>query len=119
MDIDSLDFQQARIKQVVFKSRLRSVLYGVREPDAALFSLRDNPFGQWVQTTLVQRLGLTSEVRRIERVLEQMLSHGHDLVRAYQQGRIEFARAGLERIDTYAAEIEGLLLQLEQRNAAA
>jgi hypothetical protein len=37
MALSSLDFQQARIKQVLFKSRLRSVLYGVREADAALF----------------------------------------------------------------------------------
>ncbi|TYZ08834.1 hypothetical protein FY528_11490 [Hymenobacter lutimineralis] len=118
MNIDSLDFQQARIKQVVFKSRLRSVLYGVREPDPALFSLVDNPFGQWLTTTLVPRYGKVSEVRAMERVLQQMLRYGQELVTLYRQGRIENARSGLEQIETYAAEIDGLLRQLEQRNAA-
>jgi hypothetical protein len=118
MDIGSLDFQQARIKQVVFKSRLRSVLYGVREPDSSLFTLRENPLGQWVASTLAPRFGLASEVRSIERVLQQMLRHGQELVTKYQRGQIEDARAGLDQIDAYAAEIEALLQQLEQRPAA-
>ena len=40
MDSNSLDFQQARIKQILFKSQLRSVLYGVREADEAFFRRR-------------------------------------------------------------------------------
>ena len=118
MDIDSLEFQQARIKQVVFKSRLRSVLYGVREPDPGLFSLRGNPFGEWLHATLSPRFGLSAEVRSMERVLQQMLRHGQELMTLYQRGQIEKARAGLEQIDAYAAEIDKLLHQLELRNAA-
>ncbi|UOQ74893.1 hypothetical protein [Hymenobacter cellulosilyticus] len=118
MDIDSLEFQQARIKQVVFKSRLRSVLYGVREPDPALFSLRDNPFGEWLRSTLMPRFGMATEVRSIERTLQQMLVHGQELVTLYQRGQIEKARAGLEQIEGYAAEIDQQLQQLERRNAA-
>jgi hypothetical protein len=117
MDLDNLDFQQARIKQVVFKSRLRSVLYGVRAPDPGLCARGDNPFGQWLTATLVPRLGPTAQVRRIEQVLEQMLRHGQDLVRAYQNGQIETARAGLDGIEAYATEIEVLLQQLERRPA--
>lgn len=118
MDINRLDFQQARIKQVVFKSRLRSVLYGVRDPDPALFSLQENPFGQWFTTTLSPRFGLTAEGRSIERVLNQMLRHGQHLVSLYQLGQIEKARTGLEQIEAYATEIDTLLHQLEQRNPA-
>ncbi|WP_400192682.1 hypothetical protein [Hymenobacter sp. B81] len=118
MDIGSLDFQQARIKQVVFKSRLRSVLYGVREPDSSLFSVRENPLGQWVSSTLAPRFGLAPEVRSLERVLQQMLRHGQQLVDQYQRGQIEDARTGLEQIDAYAAEIDALLQRLEQRPAA-
>jgi hypothetical protein len=118
MDIDSLDFQQARIKQVVFKSRLRSVLYGVREPDPILFSPQENPFGEWLRTTLAPRFGLAAEVRSMERVLQQMLRHGQELVRLYQQGQIEKARAGLEQIEVYANEIDQLLQQLQRGNAA-
>ena len=117
MDLTSLDFQHARIKLVVFKSRLRSVLYGVREPEEALFSVRDNPFGQWVTSTLVPRFGLSPEIRTMERMLHQMLQQGRELVRYYQQGRIEEARAGLEQVEAYAASIDQVLRQLERRSA--
>ena len=63
MDITALDFQQARIKQVLFKSRLRSVLYGVREAEPALFSLRENPLGQWLEAVVKPKYGTRPEVQ--------------------------------------------------------
>jgi len=54
----------------------------------------------------------------MERLLHQMLQHGHELVRHYQQGRIEQARAGLGQVEAYAASIDQVLRQLEQRSAA-
>ena len=118
MPLSTLDFQQARIKQVLFKSRLRSVLYGVREAEPELFSLRENPLGQWLQTSVKPTLGAQPEVREIERVLQQMLQTGHDLARRYQSGLIEEARNGLDQVNAYADQIELLLTGLE-RNATA
>ena len=48
MPLSSFDFQQARVRPVLYKSQLRSVLYGVRETEPALFSLANNPLNQWV-----------------------------------------------------------------------
>jgi hypothetical protein len=91
------------------------VLYGVREPDPALFAVEENPFGQWLTTTVVPQVGLLPEVLAMQRTLGQLLTHGQQLTRLYQQGRIEQARAGLEQIDRYAAQIEEHLRQLEGR----
>ncbi|KAA9327039.1 hypothetical protein F0P96_17515 [Hymenobacter busanensis] len=117
MVITSLDFQQARIKQVLFKSRLRSVLYGVREADAELFSLQHNPLGQWLQTVVKPHYSGRPEVRELERALQRMLDTGRELADQYRRGQLEEARAGLERIDIHAAQIEELLQRLE-RNAS-
>lgn len=119
MALTSFDFQQARVKQVLFKSRLRSVLYGVREAEPELFSLRDNPLGQWLQTSVKPSLGTQPEVREIERVLQQMLSKGQELVTSYTRGHIEESRAGLDQINSYADQIESLLHRLEQGAAVA
>lgn len=119
MNLSSLDFQQARIKQVLFKSRLRSVLYGVREADDGLFVLRDNPLGQWFDTVIRPAYGTRSEAYELERALQQMLDTGKDLVKQYRRGQIEEARMGLDRVDAHAARIEGLLLALEQAANAA
>jgi hypothetical protein len=114
MDISALDFQQASIKQVLFKSRLRSVLYGVREADPTLFSPELNPLGQWLNTTIKPYYGTQPEVREIERLIQQMLSAGQSLVSQYQRGRIEEARAGMEQINGYSDRLTEMLQQFER-----
>ena len=114
MDITSLDFQQARIKQVLFKSRLRSILYGVREPDETLFSLPDNPLGAWLHAVVRPHYGTTPTYQQLEQELQRMLLTGRALVRQHQQGKLEESRAGLEQLDAHAARIEQLLLALEK-----
>jgi hypothetical protein len=114
MDITNLDFQQARIKLVLFKSRIRSVLYGVREPDETLFSLRQNPLGEWLYAIVKPRYGGIPAVFSLENELSRMLDTARSLVQQHQNGRLEEARLGLERINTHAAHIESLLNQIEQ-----
>ena len=113
MPLSSFDFQQARVKQVLFKSRLRSVLYGVREAEPALFTYAENPLGQWIQTVLKPEFGTQGAVRELENTLQQMLRTGQDLATRYQRGLIEEARAGLDQINAFAEQIENQLLSLE------
>ena len=115
MNLSSLDFQQARIKQVLFKSRLRSVLYGVREADDALLSAQHNPLAEWIRTVMKPQYGHHPEVAEIERQLTQMLSVGQELLSQYRRGLIEEARAGLARLDVHADRIGVLLEALEAR----
>jgi hypothetical protein len=114
MALSKLDFQQARIKQVLFKSRLRSVLYGVREADAALFSVAENPFGQWLATVVKPHYSTRPEVRALEQTLQATLTAGQALVAQYQRGQIEEARTGLSTVNSYADEMETLLQSLEK-----
>lgn len=119
MNPSSLDFQQARIKQVLFKSRLRSVLYGVREADDGLFVLRDNPLGHWFETVIRPAYSTRPEAHELERTIQRMLDTGQELVKQYRRGQIEEARAGLDRVDAHAARIDGLLQTLEQAARSA
>jgi len=114
MALTPFDFQQARVKQVLFKSRLRSVLYGVREADAALFSLAENPFGQWLNTVVKPDYATRPEVRALEQTLQATLQAGQSLVQQYQRGQIEEARTGLATVNTYADKMEELLQSLEK-----
>ncbi|NVO85511.1 hypothetical protein [Hymenobacter terrestris] len=113
MPLSSFDFQQARVKQVLFKSRLRSVLYGVREAEPALFTYAENPLGQWIQMVLKPELGSQPAVQELENTLQQMLGTSFELANRYQRGLIEEARAGLDQINTFADQIENQLLSLE------
>lgn len=114
-DITRLDFQQARIKQVLFKSRLRSVLYGVRAADEALLARRDNPLGQWLDAVVKPKYGGRPEVQQLDALLLRMLEAGQQLVRQYQRGQIEEARTGLDQVNALADQIDALLLTLEEQ----
>lgn len=117
MELSAFDIQQARVKQVLYKSRLRSVLYGVREADAALFSRPESPLGQWLDTMVKPQYGHHPEVLEIERTLQQMLSTGRDLAAQYQRGQIEESRTGLDRVNAQADRLNVLFDQLGQRLA--
>ena len=114
MALTALDFQQARVKQVLFKSRLRSVLYGVREAEPSLFQLSENPLGQWLSTVLKPAYGTRPEVAGIERLLRQTLDTGQALVRQHQRGEMDQARQGLEQIERLATQIDTLLTTIEK-----
>lgn len=116
MNLSSLDFQQTRIKQVLFKSRLRSVLYGVRDADDALLSPQHNPLAEWLRTVMRPQYGHHPEIAEIERILSQMLATGQELLSQYRRGLIEEARAGLARIDAHADRISALLQTMEKRS---
>ena len=115
MELTNLDFQQARVKQVLFKSRLRSVVYGVRTADADLLARATNPLGQWLDQVIRPKYGTHHEVAAIERLLGQMLDTGRILVAEYERNHLEEARVGLTRVNTQAEQIEVLLLQLEDK----
>ncbi|GAC1377199.1 MAG: hypothetical protein NVS3B25_18760 [Hymenobacter sp.] len=112
MDLNTLDFQQARIKQILFKSQLRSVLYGVREADDALFSPLGNALGQWLNIVVKPRYPARPEVREAERLLQQMLNTGRVLVAQYRRGQIEESRRGLGQLDGYGEQFVNLLQKL-------
>ena len=114
MDSNSLDFQQARIKQILFKSQLRSVLYGVREADEALFSPQGSALGQWLSTVIKPKFPLRAEVREAERLLQDMLRTGQDLAAQYRRGQIEEARQGLTQIDRIGEQLVTVLQKLGQ-----
>ena len=117
--IDPFEFQQARVKQVLFKSRLRSVLYGVRAAEADLCALPANQLHLWVEAHLRPCHPTSPVLPELELVLRRMLARSQGLLDQHARGRLEEARAGLSAIDADAAEIDGLLRRLEKRPCEA
>ena len=86
----------------------------MREPDETLFSLLQNPLGEWLYTVVKPRYGGVSAVLHLENELSRMLDTARSLVQQHQNGKLEEARLGLERIDAHAAQLDSLLNQVEQ-----
>lgn len=113
MDYTALDFQQARIKQVLFKSQLRSILYGVRPADAALFDPARNSLSQWISKVISPAYEAHAAVPELARVVRRLLALGQRLVTDYTEGRIEEARVGLGEVDKLSDYITALFTTLE------
>lgn len=114
INLNSLDIQQALIKFILFKSKLRSVLCG-SPPDETMLSPRENSLGQWLYTTGAKNYSHLSEVKEIENINFRIISLARELINLYNRGQMEEARKGLENLDASEKELIRLLSVIEQK----
>lgn len=113
MNSAQLDFQQLRIKHIHFKSKVRSVLYG-GSYDAAFFS-SEGPINLWFNTIGQAKYKYIKEMDELNRVHQSLNSIAQDLIRLYQNGKIDQAHDGLIQLNVKSEEFISLLQQLERR----
>ncbi|WP_192821662.1 CZB domain-containing protein [Rufibacter sp. LB8] len=116
--IGKFDFEQARIKHVLFKSKIRALLYGANIDKDPILSSTQCSLGKWIYDVAMPSIGHWPEMDELERVHDQMHTIARDLWHQYQQGQEEAARAGLALIDETAVKLLHLLDQLEQKTAS-
>ncbi|AKQ45810.1 hypothetical protein TH63_09400 [Rufibacter radiotolerans] len=112
--LQSLDIKQARVKFILFKSKLRSILYG-SSTDDSLFSARENSLGQWLYSSALTKYGHLPEIREIEKINLSITGKAKDLVNLYNGGKIDEARAGLTHLDGSERELIRLLEEIESK----
>ncbi|MFC6998758.1 CZB domain-containing protein [Rufibacter roseus] len=117
VNLEQFDIQQARIKFILFKSKLRAILYG-GDLDDAVLSPRENAFGKWLYSEALQKLSNNAEVRELEKLNMAFTRKASELISLYRKGKIEEARTGLREIEEYEEDLLRLL-SLLQRNTAA
>ncbi|WP_123127329.1 CZB domain-containing protein [Rufibacter latericius] len=116
--IGRLDFEQARIKHVLFKSKLRALLYGASIDTEPVLSTRQCSLGKWIYDVAMPRIGHLPEVRELERVHDEMHVIARKLWQLHQQGQEEKALAQLSQIDETAQRLLRLLDKIERKAAA-
>ncbi|MCJ8165047.1 histidine kinase [Pontibacter sp. E15-1] len=108
-----IDFQQLRIKHILFKSKVRSVLYGGKQ-DVDFFSQR-GPIMEWFRVTGGEHYSQEPELRMLHRTHQTLTSHALQLFRVYDSGRIEQAHEGLKEIELGSEQFLTTLSQFEKR----
>ncbi|WP_439881048.1 histidine kinase [Pontibacter sp. MBLB2868] len=116
MNQAQVDFQQLRIKHILFKSKVRSVLYG-GEKDETFFS-RSGPVNAWFSLIGRSRYGSISEMQELARVQQDLDSTADQLFRLYKNGHIEQAMAGLQQLEERSGKFLELLGKLEEKASA-
>ncbi|RPD50296.1 hypothetical protein DNI29_05735 [Hymenobacter sediminis] len=109
------DFESASVKHLLFKSKLRSFLYGngtsegpIRDPQACIF-------GQWITNRALTDYGHLPESRELDRVHTQIHLEANRLMDLHQSGHQEEAIAGLSEINKMANRITELLRTMEEK----
>ena len=112
----SLDFQQAKVKHLQFKSNLRSILYGVINVDEKpVLSHYECAVGKWIYDYALAKYGHLSEMTELEKVHAEIHKKARELVHLYKEGKVPEAKNGLGDIEEIAGRLVHILEIIEQK----
>lgn len=114
MDI-KLDFEQARAKHLLFKSRLRAILYGIDIDEAPVLSHHECNVGKWIYDYALKTYGEVPEMQEFEKVHADIHISARKLVALYKEGKVEEAREGLSEMEEIADKLVKKLGDLQQK----
>ncbi len=114
-DFIQLDFEQARTKHLLFKSRLRSILYGADMDEAPVVSHFECAVGKWIYGHALQQYDHIPEIHELERVHAAIHTSAKELVALYKSGKVIEARSGLEGMEKIANHLIQLLSVAEAK----
>lgn len=111
----ALDFEQARAKHLLFKTRLRALLYGAEMEEAPIVSHVDCTLGKWIYGHALEHYKNIPELIELEKVHENIHVVAKHLVELYRKGNVFEVRKGLDEIEKIADSLIGLLHTAEQK----
>ena len=115
MNAAQVDLQQLRIKHILYKSKVRSVLYGGTF-DESFFS-HTGPVNYWFNSTGLAKYGHEPEMKTLANIHTDLNTIALELIRLYQSGSIDVAHDGLKKIDKKSEDFLNLLTALEKKLA--
>ncbi len=115
MENIKLDFEQARAKHLLFKSRLRSILFGLEIDQASVLSHFECAVGKWIYGHALETYGHIPEMHELEKVHADIHTSARELVSLYQSGEVDTARNGLVKMENIADDLVSLLSVIEQK----
>lgn len=113
MEIAQVDFQQLRIKHILYKSKVRSVLYGGVFDEA--FFAASGPVSYWFNTIGLVRYGHQAGMRELYQLHQQLNFTALQLIGMYQRGQIDQAHHDMKIIDEQSEQFLAALSRLEQK----
>jgi PAS domain S-box-containing protein len=110
-----LDFEQAKAKHLLFKTKLRSILYGAEIDEQPVLSHLDCAVGKWIYSHALKEYGHISEMQQLEKVHANIHESARELIHLYKTGKTEEARKGLSSMELIADNLVALLTVIEMK----
>ncbi|KAA5539802.1 histidine kinase [Adhaeribacter rhizoryzae] len=114
MNIAEIDFQQLRIKHILYKSKVRSVLYVNGGEYAASFFTTNSPVNEWFNT-VGRKYRHEPGMQALLQLQQDMDNTARQLFNLYKAGKIDLAQQGLSTIEEKSQKFVSLLLELENK----
>ncbi len=108
-----LDFEQAKTRHLLFKTKLRSILYGAEIDDQPVVSHLNCAVGKWINEHALKKYGHIPEMHQLELIHTNVHECAKELVSLYKDGKINEARKGLSNLELIADHFVALLTVVE------
>lgn len=115
MNSAQIDLQQLRIKHILYKSKVRSVLYGGTFDEA--FFTQTGPVSFWFDNTGMPKYGNQPEMRELVQTHKELNATALHLFKLYNSGQIDQAHDGLKNIELKSEHFLNILSRLEEKLA--
>jgi hypothetical protein len=115
MNQAQIDFQQLRIKHILFKSKVRSVLYG-GTIDEVFFSSA-GPISVWF-STVGTRYFQKPEMMELKQIYQNLEATARSLFGLYAQGKMEQAQNGLAELESLSEKFLNVVARLESNSSS-
>ncbi|CAG4992988.1 Adaptive-response sensory-kinase SasA [Dyadobacter sp. CECT 9275] len=119
MNLIELDFERAKARHLLFKTRLRSILYGASLDEETVISPTKCLMGKWIYSHALVVYDYIPEIRELERVHVKIHQYAGELISLYKIGREQEAKDGLQTIEVMASELLRLLAVIEKKVVSA
>lgn len=110
-----LDFEQAKSKHLLFKSRLRSILYDIPVEEGPVLSHHECSVGKWIYGHALAVYGHIPEMQELEMIHADIHITARKLVALHKDGKTQEARKGLSEMETVANQLVDLLGVVEKK----
>jgi hypothetical protein len=109
------EFESATVKHILFKSKVKSYLYGAATDLEPIVNYRVCSFGQWIYERGIPLFGQLPEMRELEIVHKEIHDFASYLVELKQKNQTDKALDELPNLEAKANEIFGLLKRVQER----
>ncbi|MEO6685205.1 MAG: CZB domain-containing protein, partial [Dyadobacter sp.] len=113
MTLLELDFERAKAKHILFKTRLRSMLYGIDTDETAVTSHKECEVERWIYEYALEKYGHIPEMQDLEKIHQKIHDCANELISLYKNGAVEKAREGLSTMELIAGNLITLLSVVE------
>ena len=115
MDFIELDFEKAKARHILFKTRLRSILYGAEIDETPVVSHLECSLGKWIYQQAMPAYGHIAEIQELEKVHQEIHEYARELISLYKNSEVEEAQDGFIRIELIANRLVSLLTIAEAK----